>query len=102
MTHTESRMFEQDGEEHVIATARSRHPLGKCVATSSLLAYLITSKYADSLRLYRQGQMFKRLGQDSETSRPISRRLRWERFKRFRDGWLPRILRPWPKERFRR
>ena len=44
-------------------------PLGKCIATPSLLAYLITSKYADGLPLYRQDQMFKRLGHEiSRTS----------------------------------
>ncbi len=65
----EKAVFEQDGQEHVIAAARSRHPLGKCIATPSLLAYLITSKYADGLPLYRQEQMFKRLGHDlSRTS----------------------------------
>ena len=55
----EKAVFEQDGQEHVIAAARSKHPLGKCIATPSLLAYLITSKYADGLPLYRQEQMFK-------------------------------------------
>lgn len=65
----EKAVFEQDGEERVIAAARSTHPLGKCIATPSLLAYLITSKYADGLPLYRQEQMFKRLGHDlSRTS----------------------------------
>nr|WP_225736201.1 MULTISPECIES: IS66 family transposase [Halomonas] len=65
----EKAVFEQDGQEHVIAAARSKHPLGKCIATPSLLAYLITSKYADGLPLYRQEQMFKRLGHDlSRTS----------------------------------
>ncbi|MGP9533113.1 MULTISPECIES: IS66 family transposase [unclassified Halomonas] len=65
----EKAVFEQDGEERVIAAARSTHPLGKCIATPSLLAYLIISKYADGLPLYRQEQMFKRLGHDlSRTS----------------------------------
>lgn len=54
-------MFEQDGEERVIAAARSRHPLGKCFATPSLRAYLITSKYADGMPLYHQEQVLKRL-----------------------------------------
>jgi transposase len=60
----EKAVFEQDGEEHIVAAARPAHPLGKCIATPSLLAYLITSKYADGLPLYRQEQMFKRLGHE--------------------------------------
>jgi transposase len=65
----EKAVFEQDGEERILAAARPTHPLGKCVATPSLLAYLITSKYADGLPLYRQEQMFQRLGHEvSRTS----------------------------------
>ena len=65
----EKAVFEQDGEEQIIAAQRPLHPLGKCIATPSLLAYLITSKYADGLPLYRQEQMFKRLGHElSRTS----------------------------------
>lgn len=65
----EKAVFEQDGEERILAATRPLHPLGKCVATPSLLAYLITSKYADGLPLYRQEQMFKRLGHEvSRTS----------------------------------
>jgi len=65
----EKAVFEQDGEERIIAAFRPVHPLGKCTATPSLLAYLITSKYADGLPLYRQEQMFKRLGHEvSRTS----------------------------------
>ena len=65
----EKAVFEQDGEERIIAAARPLHPLGKCTATPALLAYLITSKYADGLPLYRQEQMFKRLGHElSRTS----------------------------------
>ena len=57
-------MFEQDGEERLVAAARPVHPLGKCTATPSLLAYIITSKYADGLPLYRLEHMFKRLGHE--------------------------------------
>lgn len=65
----EKAVFEQDGEERIVAAARPAHPLGKCIATPSLLAYLITSKYADGLPLYRQEQMLKRLGHEvSRTS----------------------------------
>ena len=65
----EKAVFEQEGEERMVAAARPVHPLGKCIASPSLLAYLITSKYADGLPLYRQEQMLKRLGHEvSRTS----------------------------------
>ncbi len=65
----EKAVFECDGEEVLLAAKRPVHPLGKCVATPSLLAYIITSKYADGLPLFRLEQMFKRHGQEvSRTS----------------------------------
>lgn len=65
----EKAVFEHGGEERMVAAPRAAHPLGKCIATPSLLAHLITSKYADGLPLYRQEQMFKRLGHEiSRTS----------------------------------
>lgn len=65
----EKAVFEQDGQEQIIAAERPVHPLGKCTATTSLLAYIITSKYADGLPLYRLEQMIKRLGHEvSRTS----------------------------------
>jgi len=65
----EKAVFEQDGEERILAATRPVHPLGKCTATTSLLAYIITSKYADGLPLYRLEHMLKRLGHEiSRTS----------------------------------
>jgi len=65
----EKAVFERDGQEVIVAAHRPVHPLGKCIATPSLLAYLITAKYADGLPLYRLEQMLKRLGHDvSRTS----------------------------------
>ncbi|EWH01126.1 transposase IS66 [Halomonas sp. BC04] len=65
----EKAVFEQDGEERILTATRPLHPLGKCVATTSLLAYLITSKYADGLPLYRLEKMLGRLGHEvSRTS----------------------------------
>ncbi|HHD2920531.1 IS66 family transposase [Enterobacter kobei] len=65
----EKAVFERDGEDVILAANRPVHPLGKCIATPSLLGYIITSKYADGLPLYRLEQMFKRLGQEvSRTS----------------------------------
>ncbi len=51
-----------DGSEHIIAAERPVHPLGKCQATTSLLAQIITAKYADGLPLYRQEGILKRYG----------------------------------------
>jgi transposase len=68
----EKAVFEQDGEERVVAAFRPVHPLGKCTATPSLLAYLITSKYTDGLTLYQLEQMLKRLGlRSAVTAWPI-------------------------------
>lgn len=65
----EKAVFEQDGEERILAASRPVHPLGKCVATTSLLSYIITSKYADGLPLYRLENMLARLGHEvSRTS----------------------------------
>ncbi|UQG58267.1 MULTISPECIES: IS66 family transposase [unclassified Marinobacter] len=65
----EKAVFEHNGEERLVAAARPIHPLGKCTATTSLLAYVITSKYADGLPLYRLEHMLKRLGHEiSRTS----------------------------------
>jgi len=65
----EKAVFEQNGEERFVTAARPAHPLGKCTVTTSLLAYIITSKYADGLPLYRLEHMLKRLGHEiSRTS----------------------------------
>lgn len=59
----EKAVFDQGGaDERIVAAARPVHPLGKCIATTSLLAYIITSKYADGLPLYRLDGMLARLG----------------------------------------
>jgi len=47
-----------------VAAQRPVHPLGKCSVTTSLLTYVITSKYADGLPLYRFEKMLKRLGHE--------------------------------------
>lgn len=65
----EKAVFVEDGEERMVAAQRPVHPLGKCIASTSLLAHIITAKYADGLPLYRQEQMLKRLGHEmSRTS----------------------------------
>lgn len=60
----EKAVFNDEGEERIVAAQRPVHPLGKCQATTSLLTYLITSKYADGLPLYRQEKILKRLGHE--------------------------------------
>ena len=52
----------EDSEERIVAAPRPVHPLGKCFAHASLLAYLITAKYADGLPLYRLQGILKREG----------------------------------------
>jgi len=37
----EKAVFEQDGEERILAATRPVHPLEKCTATTSLLAYSV-------------------------------------------------------------
>ena len=53
-----------DGSDTMRSAPRSTHPLGKCIASPSLLAYIIVSKYADGLPLYRLENMFKRCNGD--------------------------------------
>ena len=57
-----------DGSDHIIVADRPIHPLGKCSVTTSLLAQIITAKYADGLPLYRQEGILKRYGGDISRS----------------------------------
>lgn len=52
----------EDGSQQVMAAARPIHPLGKCLASTDLLAWVLTSKYADALPLYRLEGILKRHG----------------------------------------
>jgi transposase len=59
----EKAVFEaEDGEQKVKAAARPAHPLGKCIASVQLLAYILVAKYADALPLYRLEHILKRYG----------------------------------------
>lgn len=58
----EKAVFDNDGEDVIVAAQRPAHPLGKCFASPALLAHIIASKYADGLPLYRLEGMFKRYG----------------------------------------
>ena len=64
----EKAVFENDGDEHVVAAARPVHPLGKCFASVALLTYVLVSKYADGLPLYRLEKLFKRIGHPLDRS----------------------------------
>lgn len=55
------------GEQPIKAAARPVHPLGKCIASVTLLAWILVSKYADALPLYRQEGILARF--DARLSR---------------------------------
>lgn len=58
----EKAVFDEAGESRIHAAEREPHPLGKCTASVNLLAYIVVSKYADSLPLYRLESILKRYG----------------------------------------
>ncbi len=59
----EKAVFEEEtGEQRIAAALRQPHPLGKCIASVSLLAYILTAKYADALPLYRLEKILARYG----------------------------------------
>ena len=60
----EKAVFEQGGEQQMVAAQRPPHPLGKYIASVQLLAYILISKYADALPLYRLEKILKRYGGD--------------------------------------
>jgi len=65
----EKAVFETgDGDERIVAAQRPVHPLGKCIASVALLTYVLVSKYADGLPLYRLEKLFKRLGHPLDRS----------------------------------
>lgn len=52
-------------EEHITTAKRSsKLPIEKSIASPGLLAYVAIQKYCDALPLYRQSEMFKRIGID--------------------------------------
>jgi transposase len=58
----EKAVFSKNGEKKIIAARRPKHPLGKTIASVSLLAYIIISKYCDALPLYRLEKILNRYG----------------------------------------
>ena len=51
-------------EQGVTVAPKPPQPIPKSIATAGLLAYVIISKFLDSLPLYRQESIFKRLAID--------------------------------------
>lgn len=49
-------------EQYLVTASKPKQPIEKSIAAPGLLAHVAVSKYADALPLYRQTQMFKRLG----------------------------------------
>ena len=49
---------------YVVTASKPKQPIEKAIASPGLLAYIITSKYQDSLPLYRQESIFQRIGVD--------------------------------------
>jgi len=47
---------------YLVTAKKPKQPIEKSIASSGLLAYVATNKYADALPLYRQTEMFKRIG----------------------------------------
>ena len=58
----EKAVFEHAGGQRIQAAQRPVHPLGKSMASTSLLAYVVAAKYADALPLYRLETILKRYG----------------------------------------
>jgi len=52
----------EDGTPRIKTALRPAHPLGKCIASVQLLAYILVAKYADALPLYRLERILKRYG----------------------------------------
>jgi len=57
-----------DGTDKIVSAQRPVHPLGKCYASVSLLAYILVAKYADGLPFYRLEGILKRSGADLNRS----------------------------------
>lgn len=49
-------------EQHVVTASKPKQAIEKSIASPGLLAFVTTQKYADALPLYRQSEMFKRIG----------------------------------------
>jgi transposase len=65
----EKAVFVEEETRQVKAAELPKHPLNKCIASVSLLAYVVVSKFCDGLALYGLESILKRHGGDiSRTS----------------------------------
>ena len=48
--------------QHITTAKKPKQPIEKSIASPGLLAFVATQKYCDALPLYRQSEMFKRIG----------------------------------------
>lgn len=51
-------------QQHLVTASKPNQPIEKSIASPGLLAYVATQKYCDALPLYRQSEMFRRIGID--------------------------------------
>ena len=58
----EKAVFKEGGKRVIKAAEMPRHPLGKTIASTNLLAHIIIAKYMDALPLYRQERILSRYG----------------------------------------
>lgn len=49
-------------EQYLLTATKPAQPIEKSIASPGLLAYIATQKYVDALPLYRQVEIFKRIG----------------------------------------
>src|SRR6187402_1195862 len=55
-------------EKYLITATKPAQPIEKSIASPGLLAYIATQKYVDALPLYRQIEIFKRIGVEMDRS----------------------------------
>ncbi len=49
-------------DQHIVTAKKPKQAINKSIASPGLLAFVATQKYCDALPLYRQSDMFKRIG----------------------------------------
>lgn len=54
--------------QHMVTAKKPKQPIEKSIASSGLLAFVATQKYCDALPLYRQSEIFKRIGIECDRS----------------------------------
>lgn len=54
--------------QHIVTAKKLKQPIEKSIASPGLLAFVATQKYCDALPLYRQSEIFKRLGIELDRS----------------------------------